>query len=200
MMDEPPLDLFEGLTAEVAERLIREELPETSLFGLRFRQNAAQGALAAAPGPAKRTPLWLQRLRAKDLLQIARQIPDFPIVLETVRECLDDDLELPRLRALLDAIQLGRGDRSQAARGDPVALHVGADLSVHRGPSVRVGRAEAQRPASLPARFSAIFRSIRSCAATPRVTGSIRRRSAASRIACATTECRRGPSMRWPND
>jgi ATP-dependent helicase Lhr and Lhr-like helicase len=107
MLDEPPLDLFEGLTGEVAERLIREELPETSLFGLRFRQNAARALLLPRPDPSKRTPLWLQRLRAKDLLQIARQIPDFPIVLETVRECLDDDLELPRLRALLDAIQSG---------------------------------------------------------------------------------------------
>ncbi len=51
--------------------------------------------LLPRPDPAKRTPLWLQRLRAKDLLQIARQIPDFPIVLETVRECLDDDLDVP---------------------------------------------------------------------------------------------------------
>ncbi len=106
-MDEPPLGLFDGLTGEMAERLIREDLPETALFGLRFRQNAARALLMPRPDPAKRTPLWLQRLRAKDLLQVARQIPDFPIVLETVRECLDDDLELPRLRALLSAIQAG---------------------------------------------------------------------------------------------
>ena len=82
-MDEPPLDLFDGLSGELAERLIREELPETALFGLRFRQNAARALLMPRPDPAKRTPLWLQRLRAKDLLQVARQIPDFPIVLET---------------------------------------------------------------------------------------------------------------------
>ncbi len=97
-MDEPPLDLLDGLTGELAERLIREELPETALFGLRFRQNAARALLMPRPDPAKRTPLWLQRLRAKDLLQVARQFPDFPIVLETVRECLDDDLDLPQLR------------------------------------------------------------------------------------------------------
>ena len=98
-MDELPLDLMDGLTGELAERLIREELPETALFGLRFRQNAARALLMPRPDPAKRTPLWLQRLRAKDLLQVARQHPDFPIVLETVRECLDDDLDLPRLRS-----------------------------------------------------------------------------------------------------
>ncbi len=106
-MDEPPLDLLEGLTGEVAERLVREELPETALFGLRFRQNAARALLMPRPDPSKRTPLWLQRLRAKDLLQVARKFPDFPILLETVRECLDDDLELPRLRAFLDRIETG---------------------------------------------------------------------------------------------
>jgi ATP-dependent Lhr-like helicase len=106
-LDEPPLDLFDGLTGELAETLIREELPETALFGLRFRQNAARAMLMPRPDPAKRTPLWLQRLRAKDLLQVARQFPDFPIVLETFRECLDEDLDLPRLRGFLDAVQAG---------------------------------------------------------------------------------------------
>jgi len=105
--DRPPLDLFDGLTPEIAERLLREELPHTALFGLRFRQNACRALLMPRPDPAKRTPLWLQRLRAKDLLQVARQFADFPIVVETVRECLDDDLELPRLRALLSGIQSG---------------------------------------------------------------------------------------------
>ena len=106
-MDEPPLDLLDGLSGELAERLIREELPETALFGLRFRQNAARALLMPRPDPAKRTPLWLQRLRAKDLLQVARQFPDFPIVLETVRECLDDDLDLPGLRSVLSAVGQG---------------------------------------------------------------------------------------------
>jgi ATP-dependent Lhr-like helicase len=106
-MDDPPLDLLEGLSGEVAERLIREELPETALFGLRFRQCAGRALLMPRPDPARRTPLWLQRLRAKDLLQVARQFADFPIVLETMRECLDDDLDLPRLRSLLTAIQHG---------------------------------------------------------------------------------------------
>jgi ATP-dependent Lhr-like helicase len=107
MMDQPPLDLFDGLTGGLAERLIRAELPETALFGLRFRQNAARALLMPRPDPAKRTPLWLQRLRAKDLLQVARQFPDFPIVVETYRECLDDDLDLPRVRKFLDAIDQG---------------------------------------------------------------------------------------------
>ncbi|MFO0910909.1 MAG: hypothetical protein U0794_21640 [Isosphaeraceae bacterium] len=106
--DEPPLNLFDGLTPDLAESLILEELRESALFGLRFRQNAGRALLMPRPDPSKRTPLWLQRLRAKDLLQIVGNFPDFPIVVETFRECLEDDLELPRLRALIE--RLGRGE------------------------------------------------------------------------------------------
>ena len=105
--DEPPLDLFDGLSAARAEALIRDELGDSALFGLRFRQNAGRALLLPRPDPAKRTPLWLQRLRAKDLLQVVRRFPDFPIVVETYRECLNDDLDLPRLRAFLGAIEAG---------------------------------------------------------------------------------------------
>ena len=87
--------------------MIRAELGDSALFGLRFRQNAGRALLMPRPDPAKRSPLWLQRLRAKDLLQVVRRVPDFPILVETYRECLDEDLDLPRLRAFLDAIASG---------------------------------------------------------------------------------------------
>ena len=116
-LDEPPLDVFEGLTPELAEELIREGLGDSALFGLRFRQNAARALLMPRPDPAKRTPLWLQRLRARDLLQAVRRFPDFPIVVETVRECLDDDLDLPALREFLDSIR-GGSIRVATRRGD----------------------------------------------------------------------------------
>ncbi len=105
--DEPPLDLFDGLSPSLAEDLIRQELGDSALFGLRFRQNAGRALLMPRPDPSKRTPLWLQRLRAKDLLQVVRKMQDFPIVVETYRECLVDDLDLPRLRAFLDDIASG---------------------------------------------------------------------------------------------
>ena len=105
--DEPPLDIFAGVTADLAETLVRAELGESALFGLRFRQNAGRALLMPRPDPSKRTPLWLQRLRAKDLLQVVRRVPDFPIVVETYRECLNEDLDIPRLRAFLDAVEEG---------------------------------------------------------------------------------------------
>ena len=107
-MDEPILDLLAGLTPENVEALVLEELADSALFALRFRQNAARALLLPRGRSGKRAPLWLQRMRGRDLLQVARKHPDFPVVVETFRECLHDHLDLPRLRELLESIQAGR--------------------------------------------------------------------------------------------
>jgi ATP-dependent Lhr-like helicase len=106
--DEPVLDLFAGLTPENVEGLILGELAESALFALRFRQNAARSLLLPRGSPGKRAPLWLQRLRGRDLLQVARRHSDFPVVVETYRECLHDHLDVPRLKELLADIRDGR--------------------------------------------------------------------------------------------
>jgi ATP-dependent Lhr-like helicase len=106
--DEPPLDLFAGLTPEAVEGLVLEELADSALFALRFRQNAARALLLPRTQPGKRAPLWLQRLRGRDLLQVARRHPDFPIVAETFRECLRDHLDVPRLQELLADVRDGK--------------------------------------------------------------------------------------------
>jgi ATP-dependent Lhr-like helicase len=85
---------------EVEERLVAE-LPASALFGARFRENAGRALLIPRARPGKRTPLWQQRLKAQTLLEVARRYPDFPIVLETFRECLRDVLDLPGLVEIL---------------------------------------------------------------------------------------------------
>lgn len=106
-MDEPIVDLFADLTAENVEDLIVNELADSALFALRFRHNAARALLMPKGQAGKRAPLWLQRLRGKDLLQVARQHPDFPVVVETFRECLNDHLDMPRLKQLLTDVRAG---------------------------------------------------------------------------------------------
>jgi ATP-dependent Lhr-like helicase len=106
--DEPVLDLFDGLAPDNVEGLILEELADSALFALRFRQNASRALLLRRNKPGQRAPLWLQRLRGRDLLQVARRHPDFPIVVETFRECLHDHLDVPRLQALLADVREGR--------------------------------------------------------------------------------------------
>ncbi len=89
------------LEPDELERLIAAELADSALFGARFRENAARALLIPRAYPGRRTPLWQQRLKAQSLLEVARRYPDFPIVLETLRECLRDVLDVGGLRELL---------------------------------------------------------------------------------------------------
>jgi ATP-dependent Lhr-like helicase len=83
------------------EDAVTAELGDSALFGARFRENAARALLIPRAYPGRRTPLWQQRLKAQNLLEVARRYPDFPIVLETYRECLRDVLDLPGLQELM---------------------------------------------------------------------------------------------------
>ncbi|MEJ5308452.1 MAG: DEAD/DEAH box helicase [Anaerolineae bacterium] len=102
-----PLDVVTDMGPDEARERILRELPESAVFGARFRQNAARALLLPGVGRGKRTPFWLQRLRAKELLQVVRPFDDFPIVVETYRDCLQDVLDLPHLEEALDGIQRG---------------------------------------------------------------------------------------------
>jgi ATP-dependent Lhr-like helicase len=83
------------------------ELPNSAVFGAQFRQNAGRALLLPGLGRGKRTPFWLQRLRAKDLLQVVRRFEDFPIVAETYRDCLQEVMDLPHLEVVLNRIARG---------------------------------------------------------------------------------------------
>jgi len=96
----PPADLF-LVEPDELEDLVVAELSGSALFGARFRENAARALLIPRAYPGKRTPLWQQRLKSQSLLEVAREHPRFPIVLETYRECLRDVLDLPALDELL---------------------------------------------------------------------------------------------------
>src|SRR5687767_4412480 len=99
--DEPPsADLIMVEPDEVEDMVVRE-LSSSALFGARFRENAARALLLPRAYPGKRTPLWQQRLKAQSLLEVAKDFPRFPIILETYRECLRDVLDLPALEDLL---------------------------------------------------------------------------------------------------
>src|SRR6185312_6808606 len=96
------------LTASDAEHRLVETIGSTSLFGARFRMNAARALVLARGSARRRMPLWLQRLRALDLLDAVKAFPSFPLLVETYREVLDDAFDLPALRQVLEAIGTGR--------------------------------------------------------------------------------------------
>jgi ATP-dependent helicase Lhr and Lhr-like helicase len=105
----PPLDDV-LIGPDELEDLVISEVGGTALFGARFRENAARALLIPRRRPGQRTPLWQQRLKAQGLLQVARRYADFPVVLETYRECLQDVFDLPALKGLLAALQQRRID------------------------------------------------------------------------------------------
>ena len=99
--DEPPPADLVMIEPDELEDLVVGELSGSALFGARFRENAARSLLIPRAYPGRRTPLWQQRLRAQSLLEVARDFPRFPVVLETYRECLRDVLDLPSLDQIL---------------------------------------------------------------------------------------------------
>jgi ATP-dependent Lhr-like helicase len=102
--DEPPPADLVLIDPDQIEDLVVGELSGSALFGARFRENASRSLLIPRAYPGKRTPLWQQRLKSQSLLEVARDFPRFPVVLETYRECLRDVLDLPALADLLEKL------------------------------------------------------------------------------------------------
>jgi len=108
--DQPP-DLEDVLLdPEEVTELVTAQLHGSALFAARFRENAARALLLPRRRPGQRTPLWMQRQKSADLLQVAAGHPDFPILIETYRECLRDVFDLAALSELM------RGVRSREVR------------------------------------------------------------------------------------
>ena len=82
---------------EQLEAVVTDEVGGSALFAARFRECAARALLLPRRDPRSRSPLWQQRMRSAQLLTVAAQYPEFPIVLETMRECLTDVFDLDGL-------------------------------------------------------------------------------------------------------
>ncbi|OKJ00962.1 ATP-dependent helicase [Kitasatospora sp. CB01950] len=92
------------------EQLVTDQVGGSALFAARFRECAGRALLLPRRSPGKRTPLWQQRQRASQLLEVAAEYGSFPIVLEAVRECLQDVFDVPGL------VELMRDLESRAVR------------------------------------------------------------------------------------
>jgi ATP-dependent helicase Lhr and Lhr-like helicase len=108
--DEIPMALLDEECLRRAEEIALNDVLLSPVFGGQFRQNASRALLLPRRYPGKRTPLWLQRLHAKDLLQVVRQYADFPMVIETIREVLNDILDFEHFRTVIRRLQSGEID------------------------------------------------------------------------------------------
>ncbi len=103
----PPFDWLFSLSAKKIEHFLMAALPRSPVFQVHFRYNAARSLMLPRSHPAERIPLWLQRLRASDLLQTVGKHTEFPVVIETYRECLQDIFDLAGLKTIIK--NLGKG-------------------------------------------------------------------------------------------
>jgi ATP-dependent Lhr-like helicase len=99
--DEPPPTGVALIDPDEISEIVTAEIGSSALFASRFRECAARAMLLPRRQPGRRSPLWQQRQRAAQLLEVASHYPSFPIVLETVRECLQDVFDVPALVSLL---------------------------------------------------------------------------------------------------
>ncbi|MCA9706220.1 MAG: DEAD/DEAH box helicase, partial [Myxococcales bacterium] len=100
----PSLELLLPPPDEIEEQVV-QQLAHSALFAGQFRENAARALLLPRKRPDQRQPLWAQRLKAQQLLAVAREYPAFPIIMETYRACLQDVFDLPALVELLGRVQ-----------------------------------------------------------------------------------------------
>ncbi|MQA80220.1 MAG: ATP-dependent helicase [Streptosporangiales bacterium] len=103
--DEPPPDGLAVFDPADVEQLLTEEVGQSAMFASRFRECAARSLLLPRHRPGRRMPLWQQRQRSAQLLQVASKYATFPVVLETMRECLQDVFDVPGLVELLRDIE-----------------------------------------------------------------------------------------------
>ena len=110
------------LGALEARELVLAALGDSPLFATRFRECASRALLIPRRLPGRRTPLWVQRLRAQDLLAVASRFPGFPITLEVFREILEDAFDMRALGELLDSLEKGTVRLVEVATAVPSPL------------------------------------------------------------------------------
>ncbi|MEU8231766.1 ATP-dependent helicase [Actinoplanes sp. NPDC048967] len=102
--EEPPGADLVAFDPEEISQLVEESVGTSALFASRFRECAARSLLLPRRDPRRRQPLWQQRQRSAQLLDVAREFADFPVTLEAARECLQDVFDVPGLVGLMREI------------------------------------------------------------------------------------------------
>ncbi|MHC4248206.1 MAG: ATP-dependent helicase [Planctomycetota bacterium] len=95
------------VTSSAVDGLLERAVRESPVFASRFRHNAVRSLVVLREYRGRRTPVWLQSLRASALLEACREDGDCPLVAETMRECMNESLDVPGLRQVLAGLESG---------------------------------------------------------------------------------------------
>jgi len=115
-------DVFQYLKPATAEQLLVQAMLDAPMFGTRWRWNATRALAVLRARGGKKVPTPLQRMEAEDLVaavfpdQLAcpenlvgdREIPDHPLVQQTIQDCLLEAMDFPGLKRVLEEMDAGR--------------------------------------------------------------------------------------------
>src|SRR6204780_2278252 len=113
--------LFDVLKARNARDVLVQAVLAAPMFEVRFRHVATRALAVMRSSRGKKVPAWIQRLRSQELLSSifpgqqacfenrpgAIELPDHFVIEETIRECLEESTDLPRIIQLLEGIESG---------------------------------------------------------------------------------------------
>ena len=117
----PLADVFRYLHPATAKDVLVQALLDAPLFQTRWRWNTTISLAVPRYRGGRKVPPQLQRMQADDLLAAAfpdaaacqenipgdRQIPDHPLVTQTIRDCLDEAMDVDGLARVLGRIHAG---------------------------------------------------------------------------------------------
>jgi ATP-dependent Lhr-like helicase len=106
-LDVQNLRLLDLVNPENLDQVIEQAVLWSPVFLSRFRHNAVRSLLVLREYRGRRTPVWLQSLRANALLEACQEDRDNPLIAETYRECTHESLDVPNLRRVLEGLASG---------------------------------------------------------------------------------------------
>ena len=144
--EEPPGADLVAFDPEEIRTMVEETVGTSAMFAARFRECAARSLLLPRRDPRRRQPLWQQRQRAAQLLDVAREYADFPVTLEAARECLQDVFDVPGLVGLMRDVASPQGPAGRGRDPAPVAVRPVAAVRVRGRVPVRGRRPAGRAP------------------------------------------------------
>jgi ATP-dependent Lhr-like helicase len=119
-------EILSLVPASRVQGLLKRRVERSGFFGARFRECAGRALLLTRARFNERMPLWLSRVRSQKLLDAVLPYQDFPILLETWRNCLRDEFDLDALSRVLSQLESGAIAWAEArtTRPSPLARHV----------------------------------------------------------------------------
>ena len=118
----PLEEVFDYLSPKTVRTVLTQALLDAPMFGARWRWNASRALAIPRRRGGKRVPPQIQRSLAEDLValifpdQLAcleniagdREIPDHPLVNQTIHDCLYEAMDIEELEKLLSKIKSGK--------------------------------------------------------------------------------------------